>query len=390
MKKTFFFLNFTILFFVFGCVLSVNQVLAWTEPVGVPPQNNVPAPINVSVDPQIKKGTLGLLGQNPTDLYGLFLATGKTASIKSVNKTNLSSVEVNNAKNGVYVTGSAASFSGVRSEVKGLGSVGGYFVNNDLSGQGVYAWALDTGMMVKGGHMGLYVSSDNIGVNVKTVEAETRINSLTSRTVKLVPVYEGVYSQLTTTATTNPGIYPIAVGGYYDSVTFGELGQKGIGVRGKGSVAGSFEGAVNITGKLNVSSGCVGCVADLAEEMLKQEDVEAGDIVATTKELKLFKATKKDATVVGVVSENPFLVLNQKENGAPLALSGIVKVKVNSENGNIKAGDFITASSVPGFGMKGTDPGTVVGKALADFSGKEGKINILVNISYFPGLNCQK
>ncbi len=390
MKKTFFFLNFIILVFIFGCVLSLNQVLAWTEPVGVPPQNNVPAPVNVSVDPQIKKGTLGLLGEDPKDLYGLSLANGKTASIRSVNKQTLASVEVNNLKNGVYVNGGAASFSGVRAEVKGLGSVGGYFVNNDLSGQGVFAWAIDTGAMVKGGNMGLYVSSDNTGVDVKTVEAETRINSLTSRTVKTVPVYEGVYSQLTAAAKTNPGIYPIAVGGYYDAFTFGELGQKGIGVHGKGSLAGYFEGTVNITGKLNVTSGCVGCAADLAEEMEKKEEVVAGDIVATTADLKLFKATNKDSTVVGVVSANPFLTLNQKENGAPLALSGIVAVNVISENGEIKAGDFVAASSRPGFGMKAVEAGTVVGKALEAFSGKEGQIKILVNISYFPGLNCQK
>lgn len=40
-------------------------VLAWTEPSAVPPEGNVSAPINTSVNSQIKAGDLGF--QNDTD-----------------------------------------------------------------------------------------------------------------------------------------------------------------------------------------------------------------------------------------------------------------------------------------------------------------------------------
>jgi len=80
-----------------------------------------------------------------------------------------------------------------------------------------------------------------------------------------------------------------------------------------------------------------------------------------------------------------------------VALNGRVPVKVSTENGEIKAGDFLTSSSIPGVAMKATKPGQVVGKALEDFDGvsslneymledgirvKTGKILVFVNVTY--------
>jgi len=41
---------------------SVPVVLAWTAPTATPPAGNAPAPVNVSSNPQIKTGFLGLYG----------------------------------------------------------------------------------------------------------------------------------------------------------------------------------------------------------------------------------------------------------------------------------------------------------------------------------------
>jgi len=390
MKKIFFLLNIGILVIIFGVVFSLNYVFAWTEPISVPPQNNVPAPINVGKDAQIKIGTLGLLGENPSDLYGLSLANGKTASIKSINKTTLGTVEINNLTSGVFVNANKKLFSGIRSEVKGSGSIAGYFANNDLIGQGLFSLAVDTGAIIKGGNIGAYIESDNMGMVVKNDDFESNF-SYTSPLIRFAkPAGTGIYSKVTAMGRKNLGIYPIALVAEYDTLNYAELGQNGVGVLAKGAkYAGVFQGNVSVTGKLSVTGGCSGCAADLAEDVAKLEDVQGGDIVAM-KDLKVLKATKYDKTVVGVVSSQPFLTLSQKENGAPLALSGIVPVNVSNENGAILAGDFITASSVPGVGMKATEPGTVIGKALEDFNGKTGKIQLMVSLSYFPGLNCQK
>ncbi len=65
--------------------------------------------------------------------------------------------------------------------------------------------------------------------------------------------------------------------------------------------------------------------------------------------------------------------------GSPVALAGRISVLVTDENGSIKAGDPITSSSTPGYGMKATEAGPIVGYALGDF--EEGKGKVAVNIS---------
>ena len=65
----------------------------------------------------------------------------------------------------------------------------------------------------------------------------------------------------------------------------------------------------------------------------------------------------------------------------PLAVIGVVPVKVSAENGPIHPGDLLVASSTPGYAMKaGPNPsvGTVIGKALASLLEGTGMIQILV------------
>ena len=122
------------------------------------------------------------------------------------------------------------------------------------------------------------------------------------------------------------------------------------------------------------------------------ERVEAGEIVATNQRLELIKATNRDATVIGVVSTSPSMTLNDAQyvNGQPVALAGIVLVKVNTENGSINPGDWVTASTTPGVGMKAVEPATVVGKALQGLARGEGQIKIFVDLGWFSGAACEK
>ena len=66
----------------------------------------------------------------------------------------------------------------------------------------------------------------------------------------------------------------------------------------------------------------------------------------------------------------------------PVAIVGIVPCKVTNENGPIHRGDLLVTSSTPGHAMRGSDAsirsGTVIGKALQNFSGVKGKIEVLV------------
>ena len=107
-----------------------------------------------------------------------------------------------------------------------------------------------------------------------------------------------------------------------------------------------------------------------------------------------------DSTILGVVSTNPGVVLEGNSvllmNGAnykldPLhpavALNGRVPVKVTNENGNIAPGDYLTSSAqFPGYAMKATRSGQVIGQALEAFNATStsvgGKVLVFVNPGY--------
>ena len=74
------------------------------------------------------------------------------------------------------------------------------------------------------------------------------------------------------------------------------------------------------------------------------------------------------------------------EGHYPVALIGRVPTKVTGENGPIKIGDLIVTSSKPGYGMRCDDydrcKGAVVGKALENLEGGEGKIEVLIKTGF--------
>lgn len=51
-------------------------------------------------------------------------------------------------------------------------------------------------------------------------------------------------------------------------------------------------------------------------------------------------------------------------------LAGRFPVKISTENGEIKVGDFLTSSPKPGIVMKALEPGRVIGIALEPFNGE--------------------
>lgn len=135
--------------------------------------------------------------------------------------------------------------------------------------------------------------------------------------------------------------------------------------------------------------------ADVAERVDAADRLEAGDLVAidTARPGQFCLSRKAYSTLVaGVVSTTPGVVLNSREPAGDepvedadtrpmLALVGQVPVKVSAENGAIRPGDLLVASSTPGHAMRaGDDPptGTVVGKALGGLETGRGVITMLV------------
>jgi hypothetical protein len=126
-------------------------------------------------------------------------------------------------------------------------------------------------------------------------------------------------------------------------------------------------------------------VYDIAEGI----SVETGDIcdvvvIDKYKDMSVTRSTVKfDSKVAGVISEDPKLYMGKDSENKPLALAGIVKCNVNTENGPIKRGDILVTSSEPGYAMKADEnqvlPGMVVGSALDALEQGKGKIYILIN-----------
>lgn len=132
--------------------------------------------------------------------------------------------------------------------------------------------------------------------------------------------------------------------------------------------------------------------ADVAEMYHIIGQGEPGDLVSLVspkqstepgKTLKVSEGHQYDAQVLGIISTAPGLVAGygdadtsmeltikkQTDPRKPVALAGRVPVKVNLENGPIKAGDFLTSSSTPGVAMKATKTGRIVGQAMEDYDG---------------------
>lgn len=135
--------------------------------------------------------------------------------------------------------------------------------------------------------------------------------------------------------------------------------------------------------------------ADLAEVYYSQDNSISEGMLVSLTQAGMSQVQKSeipyDMNVLGVVSTKPGLVIGEADGDEKpiiVGLAGRVPVKVTNQNGAIQAGDYITTSSIPGIGMKATEPGQVVGKALTGLPEdvEEGEIIVFIQNSYFDGL----
>ena len=128
--------------------------------------------------------------------------------------------------------------------------------------------------------------------------------------------------------------------------------------------------------------------ADFAELFPAVDGLEPGDVLVIGADGRLTRSTQAyQPTVVGVYSTKPGLVGGVTDDTdwaskVPLAVVGIVPVKASAENGPIRPGDLLVASSTPGHAMRceGIEKcfGRVLGKALESLDEGTGVIQMLV------------
>lgn len=99
-----------------------------------------------------------------------------------------------------------------------------------------------------------------------------------------------------------------------------------------------------------------------------------GDILTLDPQKGLTRATAPyDNRLFGVVHNKPLIVFRAAAGeGKPVVRTGTADVNVNTLGGEIKAGDYITASPISGIGQKATLSGYVIGAALTSFSEGDG------------------
>ncbi len=133
--------------------------------------------------------------------------------------------------------------------------------------------------------------------------------------------------------------------------------------------------------------------ADVAERINTSEWVEPGNVVEIDPEHPGFfrkSSSPYSRKVAGIISTSPGVILGNsfdeatddwEDNRPVLAVTGRVPCKVTAENGAIKIGDLLVASSTPGVAMKGNPEesmGAVVGKAMEPL--EEGMGTIVVQV----------
>lgn len=125
---------------------------------------------------------------------------------------------------------------------------------------------------------------------------------------------------------------------------------------------------------------------------VNDNETKDGDIICTYKEGNQRCKKAYDPSMYGVVSRNPSAAIKDEElKGSELVISsGIARVRVSSVNGNIKEGEFVTSSDIPGVAQLANRNGYVLGTALENFeSGNPDDIRaiqVAVNIHPAAGL----
>lgn len=119
--------------------------------------------------------------------------------------------------------------------------------------------------------------------------------------------------------------------------------------------------------------------ADLAEKYLADRNYEPGTVLEFGGSAEVTVAQDETRRIAGVVSSNPGFIMNNGLTGnhvAVVALQGRVPCKVR---GTIRKGDMLVSGG-DGYARPAQSPalGTVIGKALQDFDGASGIIEVVV------------
>jgi hypothetical protein len=129
---------------------------------------------------------------------------------------------------------------------------------------------------------------------------------------------------------------------------------------------------------------------------LSDAEAQDGDILIQNTQGLVRANSAYHNRIFGVINYNPIIAYRDIDlKQTPVVQTGVATVNVTDENGDIKTGDFVTTSNIPGKGQKATVSGYVVGIAMEDFDKSkgtslpfdgenltQGKINVSMRIEF--------
>jgi hypothetical protein len=115
------------------------------------------------------------------------------------------------------------------------------------------------------------------------------------------------------------------------------------------------------------------------------KSVQEGDIITLSPKGYILGKEPYDPNIFGIVVKDPAIAFeNSQANSYPVVSSGKVFMRVSTINGNIKKGDSLTTSIMPGVGQRATESGFIIATALEDYSANStkdaGKILVVLNV----------
>jgi hypothetical protein len=299
------------------------------------------------------------------------------ATLGSFINTNATSVSATG-----NVTGGNLLVSGVTISTNTISAAGTVTGGNlQVSGVTISTNTISATGTITGGN--LQVSG--VLVSTSTVSATGNITGGNIATSGVLSVTAGITAG-SIAATSHTGTTMSASG----NITGGNLTTDGILSVNSGSAATAIvNGAANAVGNIGSTSSyfkqifaqaTTALYADLAEVYESDTDYAPGTVVrfGGSKEVTI-SSTAGDPTVAGVISANPSYLMNNgltADHRAIVALTGRIPTSVT---GTVKKGAMMIAAG-NGRACACATPamGTVIGKALENFDGESGMIEIVV------------
>jgi len=298
---------------------------------------------------------------------------------------------------GTGVFGKATATSGA--------TYGGYFVSDSSSGIGVQGEASAISNQITFGVAGTNYGSVGGGVrgwaralNGTTIGVFGQSDSTDGR---------GVLGAASATSGETYGVVGTSASSSGIGV-YGEATSSGVGVVAKSEKGNVFEGygssglvfKVDNSGNVFADGTYQSPAADFAEMLPGDEGLEPGDVLAIAADGRVTKASAENPlAIIGVYSTAPAFLggrssadSEQSPARVPVAILGVVPVKVSAENGPIRPNDPLTAGRSPGYAARAIPlfvldggegvyaGGSILGRALEGLDSGEGVIQVLLQL----------